>query len=466
VAQQAENVGQDVYRPLSLWAIAGLVVGGLYALMVAVTGLMSLVKSTPLPLGMWTFIFPVAGLVLSLLGHVQIQQSEGTRAGAKLATWGAGLSALFGCVYLAYVAATYFAVKTQAEKFTQEWFDLIKRGEIDTAFIYTQEPGQRQGVDPKNLSSMEARFNTAEGPRQGGPLSQFRKSQMVRFIELGGVETSTESRGVVDWNYELGGYKFKLSYRMTTPIGFSDVIIAVHGKESPHKEFTGRQWSVLMTECAMESGSPSPMGARALDLMQQARRFTDNWLRKLGTGNPDEAFLDTLPPADRETAHQRYQDGFLRPWLDAEAARDMYLPGYKAFREGGVIGTSRFWAPEAVRRSVPLEVKRLFARPQDFAQAFNPEDVRMPSVTQDKQFFRIAIDYQLGVPPANICEAVLTVETDIKELEENAPLAEWRLVGMDLIRARAMPMSGMRPPPGGAMPPGMGGPPAMPPGPR
>ena len=54
-------------------------------------------------------------LAVSALGWLQVQRSEGTRAGGRLALWGLALSAFFGLTYGAYLLASFAALRQQAE---------------------------------------------------------------------------------------------------------------------------------------------------------------------------------------------------------------------------------------------------------------------------------------------------------------------------------------------------------------
>ena len=62
----------------------------------------------------------MVGIVFSLIGQKQIQNSEGTRAGAKLARLGIWLSLLSGLGYLSYYYVTGLALQSQANAFLME----------------------------------------------------------------------------------------------------------------------------------------------------------------------------------------------------------------------------------------------------------------------------------------------------------------------------------------------------------
>src|SRR5436309_530987 len=102
-----EAAKPSVYRPLSLLALVAIGIGGLYAAVVVLGGLVAFFRGDPLLLPWWTFPFPIAGAGLSFAALKRIQRSEGTLAGEKLARWGLLLSALVGLGYMTYLATTY-----------------------------------------------------------------------------------------------------------------------------------------------------------------------------------------------------------------------------------------------------------------------------------------------------------------------------------------------------------------------
>src|SRR5262245_3179563 len=133
-----------VYRPLSGLAIASLAVAALYAVVVTGIGVFALGDSTPLTMGLWTLIFPLAALLLALAGRQQIRQSEGTRSGLALTTWAWWLSLLFGLGYLAFYVGTFLAVWWQAESEAMQFFAQVREGKTDEAFKdHIIDPAQR-----------------------------------------------------------------------------------------------------------------------------------------------------------------------------------------------------------------------------------------------------------------------------------------------------------------------------------
>ena len=131
------------YSSVSIVAILGLLLSVLYALLVGPGAFLALFNHTPWILPIWTFVLPIVAVAVCFAARARIRKSEGALTGSRLATWGVGLTVVVGLLYAAYYAGCYFAVSSQAEKFGNEWMDLLRTGKpdkIDQAFLYTQQP--------------------------------------------------------------------------------------------------------------------------------------------------------------------------------------------------------------------------------------------------------------------------------------------------------------------------------------
>src|SRR5947208_10532966 len=137
-----------VYRRVSGFAIAAIIVACCYGLIVLIACVSGLSKGTPVLLAPWLQAVSVLGTLLALAALVHIRRSEGTVAGGKLAFWSLLLSVFFGLGYAAYYVATYFAIRQQADNFTQSWFKKLEEGKINQAFLQGQNPATRQHVNP------------------------------------------------------------------------------------------------------------------------------------------------------------------------------------------------------------------------------------------------------------------------------------------------------------------------------
>ena len=73
------------YKPLALLAVAGFVFSLVFGVVLVFSMLVALFKGEPFFLPEWMLVFPIGGAVLSGAALWQIGNSEGTRAGTKLA---------------------------------------------------------------------------------------------------------------------------------------------------------------------------------------------------------------------------------------------------------------------------------------------------------------------------------------------------------------------------------------------
>jgi hypothetical protein len=226
------------YRPVSAWAIAGFGLALAFVLGVVVLGGIAL--WTGLPMVLPGFLgLAAAGFGVSLAGWLHVRRAEGARAGLALARWGMGLSLVFGVAYTAYVVAKDLAVRLEAQAFADAWLAKLIRSEVESAFLETRPPDQRQGDDPGDRVRLEARYGAVELPR-------FRQQQLVQQLSQWGSATSFECQGVRRWSYVGAGYHVELSYRIHAPDGDHDLLLAVYGVAPAG--MAQRQWQVLFRE--------------------------------------------------------------------------------------------------------------------------------------------------------------------------------------------------------------------------
>ena len=191
------------YKPLSLFAVAGVVVAGVYVALLLIGAAASYFKNEPFfePffLGAWGIGLAAVGAVLSVLGLWEVYNSEGTRAGTLLAKWGLGLSLVSGLGYFTYQNFTELAILQQANRFLLEkdegtgFLPRLQGTEADfrTAFLYTRDVGDR-GLRPEN----DEAFRRFDGPMPQNPRglwTQFSESPLVRAI-----------RGAAHWHCQGG----------------------------------------------------------------------------------------------------------------------------------------------------------------------------------------------------------------------------------------------------------------------
>jgi hypothetical protein len=487
----------QAYQPVSGLAIGGLLVSGVYALIILVLGGAALYSSSPLLLPGWVSIgLPVVGAVLCFLARRQIQTSEGTRAGLTLANWGWWLSIVCGLGYFAFYAATYFAVRNQAEAFTATWLDLLRQGKLNKAFLLSQEPGVRKGVNPDDDEAMEARFNTSTSPDGSTPglLTAFKGSEKLTPLVQGGPTAEFKPLGVRSWDFVNGHYQINRIYRITTSYGEFELMVPVQGAMSSKGEYQGREWHVVSRELAVTAPPRlTPKGALMTGLGFRAVQFLEQWGKKLSQGQLEDAYLDTCDPAQREQLrmvyHARYYllngvggivrptdcwQGALLPWalhsLAPQFVLREYMPGFaegtrnllqinprqftgsdEAAKQAGLLGFQNLFNPW--QSPYPLRTVQPPSRLVSGPPIATIKEDRVQCV-QEMQLIFFPANAPLG-PPFR-CDARVHVES-AKDYEQAGGQTHWRVVRVEPLRVLDMskgPAGGAR----GGMPGRRGGP--------
>lgn len=488
VSPAAESARADTYRPLSLLALVGAGLAGVYAVGVVGGGLVAFFRGNPLlPSGSLGFFFlaivPIGGGVLSLVALVQIQRSEGTLAGEKVARWGLLLSVLVGLSYWAYYGATYFAIRQEADKFGQEYLKELANGQVESAFRLTLQPSERPPNDAKLREQLEGRFNSAGEMGPKGQLTQFAQSDLVRMLGQGGPQTKIEPLGVSKWDYQ-GGYQARLLYKVTTPEATFELYLAVQGKEGKRSE--GRQWFAPMGGAEIKGNYPTltEEGIRTMRVAMQSKdQLGATWLRAVSEGNTPEAFLGTLLPERSDPVRKAALGLFLADGVglgalpcgapgaaltagvlaadkdlqfDAALTAEKVEPGLKEFLAGGLVRAEDkvFWAPQDVKEEVINLVRQEFRRPgQRLADSLRPDNrVHVSRMSREGGRFVVEHDIQIRIPERRYAvEGRLVIDCDAKEAEAGTVTA-WRVRSVDLVSAKSIAAQG--PPGAPGMPPG------------
>jgi hypothetical protein len=269
------------YRPLSPLAIAGLVLAVIYALAVCVLGVVAWRSRVPL-LMPWLLLVPVAAAGVSIAASRKIRRSEGGIGGLGLTCWGMVLSAAFGFLYLAYIAATELVVRSEVTSFTRDWLETLRQGDVYRAFLSTVPVAQRQGDTPENLPRLRVRYGIGQYG-QKGPLPRFLEHDLVQILQQAGPEARIESEGVRTWSYAEKGYVAEQEYRISTPEGVYNVVIPVWGGKATEQDAALRQWHVIAAneQLRVQLRSQTPLGEALQSLRHSGGRFVQEWGRKV-----------------------------------------------------------------------------------------------------------------------------------------------------------------------------------------
>ncbi|MFM7097059.1 hypothetical protein EBX93_01550 [bacterium] len=266
------------YKPLSILAILGAVLGGLFSLTLVVGFGASFLFGTPWIMSPWVVFWPAFSILLSYIAYTQIKSSDNTMGGEKLALWSMQITSVFILCYVANYAGTYFAVRNQADTFVRQWLGTVAKGEIDKAFLLTLKP-PRPSEESNLRTTFEITYNIAPDPLSKGSYSAFKAKDYVRLIQFAGDKSSKftlkSSSAPV---YEMGGYVVRLVYQVDLPDGLLDLSITVLGQESPSGAFKGRQWQVLVDGTGLAQKLKINEDSRKkFELSVSAMEFASKW---------------------------------------------------------------------------------------------------------------------------------------------------------------------------------------------
>lgn len=367
----------EPYRPISGWAIAGFGAGALFAAFTVITTAIALWQGVPFFLHPSIIFVAIAGGVLSFLGQRHVQNSEGTRAGAKLASLGLWLSLISGLSYLSYYFFTGGALHSQAHAFLMEksdedsgFFPRMREGAADPvlmnqAFLLTRAPRQREGARPEDELEMMSRFDV---PKDGmpGDLSVFRyglspqafHSALPRlFFKKNAKDVKIIEQGVQEWKYEQKSYMVYRKYRIETKELEWDTTLCICSSEA-EAAGQGRKWFLNLGLSGITSGKLTTFGLGLKFLRGYARADLEQRIFQLNRGEPlkDLKILDRTewdarfgrdPQAKRAVVYSLLED-----------KSEKRIEGFLSFTKGDEVGMfeevgSKIRIYQAFRFSIP-----------------------------------------------------------------------------------------------------------------
>jgi hypothetical protein len=476
----------EVYRPLSLLALAGFIVSLLYCILVVICAAVSLFGS-PLLLPAWTLIFPLGASGLALAGWFSIHASEETKAGKALAVWAISLCVVFGLGNWAYYAATYFTIRQQADQCARQWFEKIQEGNLESAYRLTLVPEERPREGPDLRRDIELRFNSdARSAKSSGPdsFTRFKQKELIRVMRQSGQDIEIKPMGVSSWEPVRFGYKVTQTYRLVTPQATIEIKVTAQSSEGRRQQFDSRQWFIVARESGIvkDSGKATELGQKMMALQGESGAFLAQWMESLRGSRMEEAYLATRAPEKRARLRKQarqclqLESGFTWGLCGRDVlttvctaaclptALDDRLPDYDDFGRGQLvrIDENNFWAPEdAVRDTALAETKKLFQRQGALpAGVLHAEPGAM--LYWKRVGDRIQIEHEVVVRLRGLAatvDAVVMVECDANVLDSTPPF-DFRVTALEL---RGVRVGGPNQPPGapGMSPDPRGGPPAL-----
>jgi len=94
------------YKPLSILAILGAVLGGLFVLTLSEGFGAAFLFGTPWIMSPWIIFWPAFSILLSFVAYTRIKASDNTMGGEKLSLWSMQITAIFILCYFANFAGT------------------------------------------------------------------------------------------------------------------------------------------------------------------------------------------------------------------------------------------------------------------------------------------------------------------------------------------------------------------------
>jgi hypothetical protein len=405
------------YSSVSYLAIGGLIISVAYAGVMAIGAGIALLNRTPWILPVWTFVFPLGAALLCWAARVRIHNSEDSLTGAALTAWGLWLTLSFGLIYAAYYSACYLSITGQATTFSDGWFDDLKKDQLDLAYLKSLAP-PRPAADAQLRDRLELDHNS--GPEGKGPFTEFRQSQLVRELEQGGGADQVQNLGIQSWGYEQGGYQVQILYRVTTPSMTSEFLATAFGVEN--EESGARQWYIKNIQ-----PNAQPMltdeGRRMTRLTEDARSFAQNWLNDVYNWDWDKAYLDTLPPAERQEQGKQPRG-------------DAFHSGMKAFRQGNVIRAEPgvFWASPKEKDKIISGVRGIFGTGKTPERLSLQGSVPVYHRDADRVTFRF--DLTILLPPQYGVQSQVVVTADARNGDPTP--ADWRVESLELISGKTL----------------------------
>ncbi len=437
----------ETYQPLSLLAMAGFAIAIIYSLVVLIGGAVALFGRIPWLMPYWTFLIPVAALVVCWAARTRIRNSEGTLSGMAFTTWGSRLAIVLGLTYAAYYSFTFLAVRFQAIDCADRFFEQLKQGQLEHAFLMSLGVATK-GRDKVDLRhEIESRFNTPKGkPGTVGAYTRFRQDSSIRFIEMAGESATITPRGVDEWEYKSGGsggYRVVLNYHVATPLAEYDIKIETFGRDSKPGEPKGRQWQLNFVNGVLSASQPdmTPKGKEVIVKCMMAQSFTTEWILKLDESLWKAAYLETLEPSERERLSK-----------DPKLIKEDPLSALSRLIR---IDEKMFWAGKREREAILNRVRNTFqlgaAGNRTFSLSLQQQSVPFVRESDGKMeaSFDVSLFYldEASGTMAYMVEGRLVVSAKSSDADRSSA---WRVEALDIDTGRNPPQPTMRksaPPP-------------------
>lgn len=286
------------YQPVSGYAVAAATITIIFAAaLIAV--IVSAIATGRMALTWELMALPVAGVILAAIGRSHIQNSEGTRTGARIVSTSWWVCVLGGAGFAAYLYANSLVLENESRRFANEFFKELRESRFQDAFENRLVPPEERGRIGANAPP-EA-FEAAYGP-SGYP--QFRNHDLIRLFERNGKAVEVEHIGTKDVTQESTGLQAVHVFRLSCPEGTYEVQIKLTTAES--KKSRRQQWFIpagsSMGISPLATIDRTQYGETVRDLQSEGEAFANVWTTALSSGRSTHALLLTTPRSNHEPA--------------------------------------------------------------------------------------------------------------------------------------------------------------------
>ena len=453
----------DGYKSVSILAILGAVLGGLFVLTLSGGFVAAFLVGTPWIMSPWVIFWPAFSILLSFFAYSRIRASDNTMGGEKLSLWSMQITAIFILCYLANFAGTYFAVRNQADTFVKQWLGIISKGEIDKAFLLTLKP-PRPSEDSNLRTTFEITYNIAADPLAKGAYSAFKAKDYVRLIQFAG-DTSTKFslKSASSPVYEMGGYLVRLVYQIDLPDGMMEVAVTALGQESPTGGFKGRQWQVIVDGSGMtQKLKTNDESRKKFELSVSAMEFASSWCMAVANKVWEPAVYGMAELKDR----QQILKGFV-PTIPLELGvvggallqaaespeRQAFLAASQQLFDGKFVRVGEnFWSDPIMKVGILDLLSKAFRPMTDHTPSMQisgggawirVENGTVPRYRNEGGKIEFEFDCLILLFPKYLVQAAFVV-TGEEKADENTP-PDWKVKEIVLYRGVSMPVAAPKP---------------------
>jgi hypothetical protein len=404
-------LAQSLKRPVL--GTIGLALAGLTTL-VGLFGLVTCSATSPwlLPWPVWILVG--AALLMCWLASSRIAASEGTLGGAALARWGVGLVLFFTLNYGAYYLSSIYAVRAQGRECTDEFLELVKASDKEPfklyeAFARTMTHGARHRVTDLRRA-VEVESNAGQGIT-GGAYSTFVLNTTVRLVQTFGEDAKYEKIGTAE-EHDKGGYRVRVTYRVTGKLGVADFDLFAFGEESIDGAVVRRQWHIEVIPVPMEAMAnnfrSTDEGRGMIVAISSSKNLAQQWLDEISAHRIEGAYLATVAPDERRAqieAQIYLESGLfsLPGWVLGDAlkasTRDLeaFERGVQTFRSGSILDVTELYPPAGSAKE--QDRQEIIARVQKFLSGETSTEARALLARADlPRYHRTGDTIAIGFP--------------------------------------------------------------------